>query len=203
MNMAKKLTNHLKNYIRIAVVALFTASIMLCVVFGFTGCSNGKRFKVDGWTLFQYNGHMKAWSELKGQVNIISADDESLVVDGVLNIPSKIGKYTITGFGQPQYMVTGPSWDFTINENLEVNHIVLAEELQVNELFFGGGINSVGRRVKYIEFLSDTFENIAEFYKSTRIFIIPDGSTQNFIDRFSNHPYMTFMEKSEWLATQS
>jgi len=41
-----------------------------------------------------------------------------------------------------------------------------------------------GGSIRYIQFLCNTFENIYAFpSSSTTIFIIPNGSTENFIDR--------------------
>lgn len=119
-------------------IGLTVIAIMLFGVFGLSGCSNGRTFDVDGWTLFRYNGNYGTTP--RGTVNIVSANSESLVVDGVLNIPAKIGKYNIHGFGRPGNGMFGSDSgaDFGINTGLVegIERIVIAEEIYIGESFY-------------------------------------------------------------------
>ena len=184
--------------IKKVVVIAMAATMMLCTMLTMAGCSNGRTIEVDGWTLFEYNG---SYNTERGRVNIISANRESLVVDGVLTMPAKIGKYNIYGFGGPG---PGMYWShpgaFEINADLKVEHIVFAAELHVD---FGFSWGTFGENLKYVEFLSDTFDKISSFGGGIYTYIIPDDSTQNFIDRlesrYGSSEYYNFIEKTKFL----
>lgn len=163
-------------------LVLVLVIIMTLGIFGLMGCENaGNEIEVDGWTLFQFG----SGSNKKGQVNILSAD-ESLVVDGILHVPAKIGIYDIYGFGTLGKMFAPESY-FTISSNVE--RIVLSAELHVGDLFWGNSgyfdtIMTEGSSVKYVEFCSETFERVNSFWSNRElIIIIPDGSTQSLIAR--------------------
>jgi|GEM_PF-6677971 len=64
---------------------LVVGALLLCVV----GCA-GLEMEVDGWTL----------NRREGRTTIIAAA-ESLVEDGVLFVPNRIGRHNIVGFGTP------------------------------------------------------------------------------------------------------
>lgn len=192
------------------VVLLMTAIMTLGTMFMAAGCSNGKTFDVDGWTLFRYNGN---FNTERGRVNIVRANSESLVVDGVLTIPAKIGKYEIYGFGGPG---PGMYWSgpgvFKINLDIVegIERIVIAAELHVDEGFWGISLsrNSIFDSVKYVEFLCNDFVRIESVFRSGNegiIYIIPDGSMENFIERFgeANSEFFTVIEKSKYLEDKN
>jgi len=198
-----------KNNMKKRILTIGLAIIMVFAVLAFGGCSeySGREIEVDGWTLFRFTQSRK--------VNIISANCESLVVDGVLYIPSRIGGHDIHGFGRWSHAPwPGMEHFFTMTKRgengwpvqaLEVRKIVLAKELSVGRLFWSGRGAWAGavENVRYIEFLCNTFERIDFIGQSEerRFIILPDGSTQNFRDRFGNNP--TVIEKSYWLANQN
>jgi len=192
------------------VIIFGLAFIMLFSLLMFTGCSeySGREIEVDGWTLFRFRQ--------SGQVNIISANSESLVVDGVLYIPSRIGRYNIHGFGrwQPTGWYGGIDHYFRISESLEVERVVLAAELHVGRYFWGDDWRYQGNvfRIAYIELLCKTFERVSFIGRSEkrRYVIIPDGTSCLFFDNFKGLHYSgmfyvitRFIEKSEWLANQN
>jgi len=176
------------------------AFIMLFSLLMFTGCSeySGREIEVDGWTLFRFRQ--------SGQVNIISANCESLVADGVLYIPSRIGRYNIHGFGrhEPIFWYGSRDHHFRIDEKLEVERVVLAAALHINHF-----IGNIGFAT-YVELLCNTFERIVNLpWQEERLFIIPDGSSQTFYDRFKTMHYsgefyfmrFYFIEKTDWLTS--
>ncbi len=157
-------------------------------------------------TLFRYKGN---YNTERGRVNIISANSESLVVDGVLNIPAKIGKYDIYGFGKPAPFVSMGKTYFSIAESLEVERIVLAAELHVDYGFWGRGFgNSIPKIVNYVEFLSSDFTRIDGVFRSDNegvTYIIPDDSMEIFIKKFGEEglSFFTVVEKSKYLEDKN
>jgi hypothetical protein len=118
-----------------AILSLFC--MLLGTLLIATGCSHGKTIKVDGWTLYRFNGE---YNTVRGRVNIISADSESLAVDGVLTIPAKIGKYNIYGFGRPGRSFGESYKKFSISQEAvtDLERIVVAAELYIDSSFSNG-----------------------------------------------------------------
>ena len=130
----------------IAILATFTVM--------FTGCINhaneGRYFDVDGWTLFQFNRSNRPWSR---RVNIVHLNNQSLVVDGVLTIPTRVGNHDIWGFGGGMRY---PSF----YPGQGVTKIIVPKELNVNRSFWAGSSLEFLPNLRYVEFLCDTFERI-------------------------------------------
>jgi len=83
----------------------------------------GRTFEVEGWTLFQFNRSNRAWSR---EVRLIGLNDPSLVVDGVLALPIRVGRHNIDGISAA---LAG-----NFNPGPGVRKIVVPAELRV-----GGG----------------------------------------------------------------
>ncbi len=85
--------NRTKKRVSKVIVCFFGAAMLLFSACTAEECGSGKgkSIEVDGWRLWQYSSNR--------QVNIIALIDETKIVDGVLTIPTKVGKYTITSFG--------------------------------------------------------------------------------------------------------
>ena len=156
--------------------------VLMMSSFVFVGCGEhtfGREIEVDGWTLFS--------PTFTRNVYILSANCESLVVDGVLHIPSRIGRHNIHGFGRMTHSSLWGGGDriFRIDAEVSVEKIVLARELYVDRFFWE---HSNIRDIKYIEFQSRTFERVVRLGYINSNFvttlIIPDGSKQAFINKF-------------------
>jgi len=187
--------------------------VLLAIVFVFaasgyvTMCPDrsreGNYFDVDGWTLFQFNRSSQPWSR---RVNIRGLVDNTLVVDGVLTIPTRIGRHDIFGF------------DFFFNPGFYTEKIVVPIGITIDANFWSmTQVLHITERMPHVEFLCNTFESIMVTPNSpwwryplvyhSRFIIIPDGSTQNFISRMeslgSNPRTINFIEKSTFLEVQN
>lgn len=170
-----------------------------------SGCPDrsqqGRTFEVDGWTLFQFNRSNTPRSRL---VNLVSLDDPSLIENGVLTIPTRVGRHNINGFG-----AGGPYW-LRFNPGQGVEKIVVPAGISISHNFWDmRRYIQAPRTLPYIELLCDTFELINPLGGGGHVpftIIIPDGSTQNLLDRFyelgTSTDRYTFIEKSLWQQTQ-
>jgi len=179
---------------RAIIGVFFLIVLIICGIGAYRSCvpAKPKMIELKGWTL----------AKLKdGTVNIVSADSEALVENGVLNIPAFIGKYKITGFGAPSYwsgigMLGSQKGGlaFTMNEELKVERVVIAAELKVDDYFWGhfsvvrgfGGVFKLGHTPLYIEFLNSDLEEISfggKYNEEDVIkFIVPDGALLNYVE---------------------
>jgi len=206
--------------VMLAVVLMFVMLMAVGCV-DLASCNENPRFGIsiittERWTLARYNNI--------NRFNIVSADCETLVVDGVLKIPSMIAGHEIHGFGtQGGTYYGGPMRTFfSINFNLEIEKIVLAAELHIDNKFFGNAHsqNEIAGldNSPYIQLLATTFERIQPLSLLWGYtIIIPTGSAENFInkiirtlcpiddkneinERISRY---TFYELTDWLDQQS
>jgi|GEM_PF-1829674 len=159
----------------------------------------GRTFDAEGWTLFQFNRSNRPWSR---HVWITSLNDYSLIKEGVLTIPARIGGHNIQGFGE----AGASGW----RAGFYTQKVVVPAEVPVTSIFWAMGTargspgNWEHNIPRYVELLSSTFENVdlwgGGIFGET--IIIPDGSTQNFIDRIESFNFtvsrFTFIEKSQF-----
>ena len=198
-----------------AIVFIFAASgsMAMCP----DRAMEGRTFEVGGWTLFQFNRSNRPWSR---HVWITSLNDYSLIDNGVLTIPARIGGHNIQGFGE----AGASGW----RAGFYTQKVVVPAEVPITSIFWvmdtarGSPGNWERGRVRYVELLSSTFENIdfgntVEFWRyiyrpsqeplpreNVKLIIIPDGSTQKFIARINEQGHtnlstlINFIEKSQF-----
>ena len=175
-----------KMVLKIAIIVVAILTTLIVSGFMGVGCTRGPlqgtTFDVDGWRLFRYNRSREPQSR---HVAIRGLLDESLIENRVLTIPTQIGRYRIDRLNHLG----------ALTPNIITKIIIPAEvALHTQGLQGGGGI-------RYIEFLCDTFENVHNFPINAS-YIIPDGSTENFIDRIESFGFtvsrFTFIEKSQF-----
>jgi len=181
-------------------LSIIVLILFLCgAIFVVSGCRpqrEDREFEIDGWTLFQFGN--------TGNVHIVALHDESIVIDGVLTIPTQIGGYTIYSFGAIYGLwVTG----------CEATKIVVPPEIRVNAAFWMMQGGPEGERVrphmppltsvKYVKLMCGSFDNISDILGASRfVLIIPNGSSPVFEYKFItvNTPEgrYTIIEKEQW-----
>jgi len=171
------------------VILIFTVSLLF-ILFGMDmpiAChARGRVIERDDWRLWQFTYGSR-------NTTLLGLNDRSLIVDGVMTLPIRVGRRNIDGIGS--------ALGGAFNPGPGVDKIVIPVGLRV-----GSGLWSMSHsnRPRYIELLCDTFDNIFLDGGGGRFFIIilPDGSTQNFynrIRRFNRDPSAyTFIEKSQF-----
>jgi len=181
------------------VILIFMVSLLF-ILFGMdmpVAChARGRVIERDDWRIWQFTYGSR-------HTTLLGLNDRSLIVDGVLTIPTRVGTRNIHGFGAA---LAG-----SFNPGPGVRKIVVPAELRVGDGFWNmRRISNVN--VRYVEFLCNVFTNInmrggSQFEEYRFTIIIPDGSTQNFIDRFISpttpQGWYTFYEKSYFLENQN
>jgi len=192
-----------KKLFRQKVLAVGIVVVMLLVAVGMSGCRNMQEFiHTDDWIIFRdvFNPSQRyALVELK---------NPDLVIDGILTIPTEVDGMTIRKFGVPDGLYRSQRF---FNPGEGVEKIIIPSGITVDVLFWGSRNNSssvVGRQVRYVEFRSETFDQISLGYNVRHItFIIPDGSLNNLLYRLKELPLniedYTFFEISEWIMHRS
>jgi len=210
----RKLVKTLVVFLVVSLLVISSSFFVACT----RGGQRGRAFEVDGWNLWQFSRSR--------QINVVALMDDSLVVDGVLTIPTRVGRYNITSFG-------GTYYGFVVG--LEARKIVIPPEIVVNFTFWmmssgrwedrpsGVGRDQIPHNVRYVELLCESFENINElgswavsslvsndgsiiYLSDAGTVIIPNGSSRNFsvklISLNLSPERFNFIEKSQWLKTQ-
>jgi len=150
--------------------------------------ARGRVIERDDWRLWQFTYGSR-------HTTLLGLNDRSLIIDGVLTIPTRVGARNIHGFGA----ALAGSFD----PGPGVYKIVIPAELIVGGGVWGMYFISPRPNVRYVELLCDIFDNI--FLAGGGMLytiIIPDGSTQNFYNRIRSLNFdpsgFNFIEKSNF-----
>jgi len=171
----------------ISLVIILIAIVLIAAGFMGVGCTRralrGTDFEVSGWQLFRYNRSSEPQSR---QIAIRALRNKSLIKDGVLTIPTQVGRYRIDRLES--------LW---VSDSNTLVMLVVPAEIILRPS--AQGLQG-GREFRYVEFLCGVFEKIYSF--SANNIIIPDGTKQNLISRaIALHiPYSQFniIERSQF-----
>ena len=199
----------IKRFLRIGMVVVLT--FIMSFVAG--GCLVDREFRgrfieTEQWQLFRFNNDRSSY-------RIVRLNDQSLIVDGVLTIPSYVGNRRITGFGGVDQN-DGRETIFNSRAREVLHKIIIPTRIVVSASFYDGWWGQLGdifqhdNRViaNYIELLCYTGEYVTFAFGAHRYtFIIPNGTREVYIAGMVQRGFqpsgMTLIERSEWEEKQN
>ena len=184
----------IKRFLRVGMVVVLT--FIMSFVAG--GCLVDREFRgrfieTEQWQLFRFNNDRSSY-------RIVRLNDPSLIVDGVLTIPSYVGNRRITGFGGIEQTLAE---SIHFRHGQDVNKIVIPAGVAIDVNFWGTDDRSSPRpgqnwHARYVELLCPTGELIT--FEATSLiecgqgrfpgcpvgrirWIIPTGSRNLYLER--------------------